>query len=435
MSLQARKTALIILSEVADEGSFLNLSVKKHLPPIKEAENRRFAAALASTAIQNIIRIDYVLNIFIHTKRVHKIIRNILRLGVCQLMFFESVPVSAAVNESVKLAAAFGKSGLKGFVNGVLRNIAESLGSVEYPDRDSSPADFLSVFYSYPRWLCEKYIHDYGFDFALEMLSCNADTALTGIRVIREALPQIGSDDSFLPGRYFKDARYIKNAASIERMPLFRSGAITPQNESSMLCVRAAGIGPEDDILDVCAAPGGKAAYAAAMCRSLTATDIYPHRVDLIRKTFERLHVQNAQAMEGDGTVFQPAYREKFDIVLIDAPCSALGLLYRKPDIKIHKKAEDIPELISIQRALIQNCAGYVKPGGKILYSTCTINAEENGGNVGWFLENNRGFEPDDFSSDIPDALAGRVKDGTLQLFPHIDKIDGFFIARMRKIK
>ncbi len=140
MSIQARKTALLILSEVADEGSFLNLSIKKHLPHVKEAENKRFAAALASTAIQNLIRIDYVLSRFVISKRVHKVIRNILRLGVCQLMFFESVPVSAAVNESVKLAAAVGKSSLKGFVNGVLRNVSKNLGNVDYPDRESQPA-------------------------------------------------------------------------------------------------------------------------------------------------------------------------------------------------------------------------------------------------------------------------------------------------------
>jgi 16S rRNA (cytosine967-C5)-methyltransferase len=435
MSLQARKAALIILSDVADNGSFLNLSLKKYLPEIKEAENRRFAAALASTAVQNMIRIDYILGRFVQSKRVHKIIRNILRLGVCQLMFFESVPVSAAVNESVKLAAAFGKTDLKGFVNGVLRNISKNLGSVEYPDRDGQSADFLSVFYSYPKWLCEKYLTAYGFDFTQNMLSYNADTALTCVRISKDALQSIGTGDSFLPGRYFEDARYLRNAPSIERMPLFISGAITPQGESSMLCVRAAGISPEDDILDVCAAPGGKAAYASVLCKRLTAMDIHPHRVELIRKTFGRLHVQNAQTLAGDGTVFNPEFNEKFDVVMIDAPCSALGLLYRKPDIKIHKKAEDIPQLIALQRALMQNCAKYVKPDGKLLYTTCTVNPDENGENVTWFLKNNADFILDDFSSDIPQELAGRIRDGTLQLFWHIDGIDGFFIARMRKLK
>jgi len=435
MSIQARKTALSILSEVADEGSYLNLSLKRRLPQINDLENRRFAAALASTAIQNMIRIDYVIDRFVQTRRVHKVIRNILRLGVCQLMFFESVPASAAVNESVKLAAASGKSDLKGFVNGVLRNISGSLGSVEYPDRESQPSDYLSVLYSYPKWLCEKYISEYGFDFASEMLSYNGDTSLTCVRVLAPGITQAEGDDSFMPGTYFNNARYIKNASSIDRMPLFLSGGITPQGEASMLCVHAAGILSADEVLDVCAAPGGKASYAAEMCSRLTAMDIHPHRVDLIRAAFERLHVKNALAFQGDGTVFNPEYKERFGVVMIDAPCSALGLLHRKPDIKIHKNKDDLPELVLLQRALLSNCAGYVKPGGILLYTTCTINGEENGGNIQWFLQNNPGFIPDDFSKDVPTAFSQKAGSGAMQLFPHIDRIDGFFIARMRKVK
>ena len=435
MSIQGRKTAVLILSDVLDNGTFLNLSLKKHLPQIKELENKRFAAALASTTVQNIIRIDYVLDCFVRSKRVHKIIRNILRLGVCQLMFFESVPVSAAVNESVKLAASFGKSGLKGFVNGVLRNVSASLGSVHYPDRETSPAEYLSVLYSYPKWLCQKYVDEYGFDFTQEMLGYNSDTTLTCVRVLESGFNDVASDDSFLPGRYFEDARYIKSATSIEKSPLFVSGGITPQGESSMLCVRAAKIETDERVLDICAAPGGKAAYAAGMCNELIATDIYPHRVDLIRNTFLRLNVKNALAAQGDGTVFMPEYKDAFDTVMIDAPCSALGLLYRKPDIKIHKKEDDIPSLILLQRALLENCAEYVKPGGKLLYSTCTVNAAENNENIVHFLKQRPDFVLDDFSADIPDELAANIRDGMLQLFAHIDRIDGFFIARMRRKK
>jgi len=435
MSVQARKAALLILADVADKGMFLNLSLKKHLPKIKEAENKRFAAALASTTVQNMIRIDYVLDRFVQSKRVHKVIQHIMRLGVCQLMFFESVPVSAAVNESVKLAAAFGKSSLKGFVNGVLRNISVNLGSIEYPDREGSPAEFLSVFYSYPKWLCQKYIKEYGFEFTQEMLSYNADTSLTCVRVSMQALPLVAEDNSFSSGKYFEDAWYIKNASSIEKMPLFLTGDITPQGEASMLCVHAAGIDSNDTILDICAAPGGKAAYAAKMCNQLTAMDLHAHRVELIRNTFLRLHIKNAQAQEGDGTKFLPEYKNAFDLVMIDAPCSALGLLYRKPDIKIHKHAEDIPELLKVQRSLLANCAEYVKPGGKLLYTTCTINSEENGLNIAWFLEKRPDFVLDDFTADIPQKLNIRINNGTLQLFPHIDQIDGFFIARVRKVK
>ncbi len=437
MSISGRKVALQILSDVADSGSYLNLSLKKQLPLLKSAEDRRFAAALVSTAVQHIARIDYVTDQFIQAKRVHKVIRNILRLGVCQLMFFESVPVSAAVNESVKLAASSGKTQLKGFVNGVLRKIADNLGSVSYPDAAVDPVGYFSVFYSYPRWLCEKFVQSYGTDFTQELLSYNADTALTCVRINENLFD--GADreelEAYLPGKYFPDARYIRNASSIEEMPLFKKGAITPQGESSMLCVHAAGIGRKDSVLDVCAAPGGKSAYAAGMCASLLAMDIHPHRVELINQTFSRLHVKNGRALEADGTVFRPELEEKFDVVILDAPCSALGLLYRKPDIKIHKNnIGDMESLVQLQRALLQNCCRYVKKGGRLLYSTCTINYDENRGNAEWFLQNRSDFTADDFSGDIPEKLAKRIENGFLQLFPHIDATDGFFIARMRRL-
>ena len=436
MSASGRKVALDILSEVADGGAYLNLAIKKHLPRLISAEDRRFAAALVSTTVQNCLRIDYVIGQFVHTKRVHKVIRNILRIGVCQLMFFESVPVSAAVNESVKLAAESGKSQLKGFVNGVLRNVSGNLGSVQYPDRQKDLAEFLSVLYSYPKWLCEKFIREYGFDFTQEMLSYSADTTLTCVRVESNRLAEedIKTADTFLPGKYFSDARYIKSASSIEDMPLYKKGGITPQGESSLLCVHAAGIKKADSVLDVCAAPGGKSAYAAGMCKNLVAMDLYPHRVELIRRTFKRLDVQNANALEGDGTVFRPDLEEKFDVVMMDAPCSALGLLYRKPDIKLHKKLEELQSLSEMQRALLSNCSRYVKKGGVLLYSTCTINDEENRDNAEWFLKTHPNFAADDFSGDIPAGLSCLVRDGMLQLFPQLSGIDGFFIARFRRM-
>ena len=434
--MNARQTALDVLAEVADGGAYLNLSLKKHLPTLKTPEERRFCAALVSTAVQNIIRIDYVLQQFVQAKRVHKVIQNILRLGVCQLMFFESVPQSAAVNESVKLAQKNGKGQLKGFVNGVLRKVAENLGNIEYPDAEREPARHLSVLYSYPEWLCRQFVADFGFDFAVSLLSCGADTALTCVRLERQGWSAEDETlaEEFLPGKYCADARYIKSAGAIEGMPLYRKGLITPQGESSMLCVLAAGIGQTDAVLDVCAAPGGKSAYAACMCKTLVAVDLHPHRVELVRSTFARLHIGNAEALCADGTIFNPELEGRFNVVLIDAPCSALGLLYRKPDIKLHAKKEGFAELVEIQRALLANCSRYVKPGGRLLYSTCTVNPTENLKNAQWFLQTHPDFAADDFSPQLPEALAGKVRDGCLQLFPNTDGVDGFFIARFGRM-
>jgi len=432
--LNARKAALTVLERVAGQGAYLNLELKSALPKEMSAEDRRFAVALVSTAIENLYRIDYIIAQFSHAKRMHGVIRNILRLGVCQLMYFESVPVSAAVNESVKLAEGVGKRQLKGFVNAILRNVANNAGNMAYPAREGDFAEYLHIMYSYPKWLCERYIEDYGKEFAEEMLGYHGDPSLTCVRQNR--LRQREPLSQFEPGRYLDDAWYIRNAAGIERMPLYREGRIAVQGEASMICVRAAGIRAADEVLDVCAAPGGKSAYAAqiAVDGHVVARDIHGHRVKLIKETLARLGVENARAEARDAAVPDEAGRGAYDVVLVDAPCSALGLLYRKPDIKIRKEADDISSLAALQRQILDASAGCVKPGGTLLYSTCTISRSENGDNARWFLERHRDFVPCDLKNELPEALMHRAEGNMLQLFPHIDGIDGFFIARFKRV-
>jgi len=343
------------------------------------------------------------------------------------------VPSSAAVNESVRLAEKNGKRQLKGFVNAILRKVSQNLGKIKYPDAGEDLIEYLHIMYSYPRWLCEKYVTDYGRAQAEAMLEYEGDNALTCMRLnkFKRSLPPEGSE----PGRYLDDAFYIRGAYDIERMPLLKKGEITVQGEASMICVRASGIKKDDNVLDVCAAPGGKSAYAAWFARggSVTSLDLHAHRVELIKNTAERMGIPNIAARQADAAVFMEEYEGRFDVVLADVPCSALGLLYRKPDIKLFKNAEDITSLAEVQRSILSVCARYVKSGGVLLYSTCTIDREENERNVEWFLEKEKGFRLDDLKNYIPEALMHRAGGGMLQLFPHIDKIDGFFIARMVK--
>lgn len=432
--MNARKAALTVLERVVNQGAYLNLELKNALPKELSAEDRRFAVALVSTAIENLCRIDYIIAQFSNAKRMHGVIRNILRLGVCQLMYFESVPASAAVNESVKLTEGAGKRQLKGFVNATLRNIANNPGSIEYPKREDDFAQYLHIMYSYPKWLCEQYIEDYGKEFAEEMLGYHGDQSLTCVR--QNKLKQHEPLMQFEPGRYLADAWYIRNAAGIEAMPLYREGRIAVQGEASMLCVRAAGIRETDNVLDVCAAPGGKSAYAAQLAADgrVTACDIHEHRVKLIEETFTRLGVTNAQAELRDAIIPDEAFNEAFDVVLVDAPCSALGLLYRKPDIKIRKEAEDIEPLSALQKQILHASAAYVKPGGTLLYSTCTISRAENEENARWFAENHTDFAPAELKNELPAALMHRAEGNVIQLFPYIDGIDGFFIARFKRV-
>ncbi|HBU12657.1 MAG TPA: hypothetical protein DEB31_08020, partial [Clostridiales bacterium] len=250
--MNERQLALETLSGVLKDKTYLNLVLKRVLRKEMKPEQRRFLTALVSTTLENLFRIDYVIGKFVTAKRVHTVIRNILRLGVCQLLFFESVPTSAAVNESVKLAEQNGKKQLKGFVNATLRNVAANLGKIEYPDETADRAEYLRVLYSYPKWLCEKYIREYGAEYAEAMMGYHAyGKTCVRLNLSKRTRPP----EQFEPGCYCGDAYYIKNAASIENMPLFKSGEIAVQGEASMLCVRAAGISAGARVLDLCAAP------------------------------------------------------------------------------------------------------------------------------------------------------------------------------------
>lgn len=432
----ARKTALTVLTEV-EEGAFLNLSLKGHLRGLGE-QDRRFVSALCFTTLENQRRIDYVISQFTQGKRIHRLIQNILRLGVCQLMFFESVPESAAVNESVKLAQQSPKRQLKGFVNGVLRSVARNLGSVAYPDREREPERYLAVFYSYPDWLAEKYIRDYGLEFAEAMMAYRKTEASTCVRPNRLKIAPRDLEASleaaglsFLRGKYCEDAYYVKNISAVDHMRQYQKGLLTVQGEASMLVVLAADIQRGMSVLDVCAAPGGKSAYAAERRPGrLVAQDIYPHRVELMKENFARLGVE-AETSVADASIPVPAFYGQFDRVIVDAPCSALGLLYRKPDIKAAKEREDLAALQRMQRDILETASRYVKKGGRLVYSTCTIDRDENDAVVDDFLALHGDFQAGDLGEVLPKSLP--AAGGRIQLFPHIHGIDGFFIAALER--
>lgn len=436
--MKGRAIAVEILMQV-EEGAFLNLAVKKYLKGM-DAQNRRFTAALVYTTLENLIRIDYVIDYFASAKRMHRYIRNVLRIGVCQIMFFESVPTSAAVNECVKMVAASKKRQLKGFVNAVLRNVTQHLGEVEYPGQEADPVGFLSVMYSYPRWVAQMYCEDYGFDFAWDMLAYRKQEAYTSVRVNRLKLQREelerklqGRGLGFVDGKYSPNCLYIKNISAIDELDLYQKGQLTVQGEASMLVCEVADVQEGMRVLDVCAAPGGKTAYMAERVPAyMEAWDLHEHRVQLMQENFARLGV-TACTRTQDATQGIDEYKEQFDVVLVDAPCSALGLLYRKPDIKFSKTDEDLAAIVQTQQKILETCAAYVKPGGKLVYSTCTINRRENDDNLDRFLAAHPEFREQALSEVLPEGLLHRAKGGRLQLFPHLDEIDGFYIACMRK--
>ena len=440
MAVNERKIALKVLEEV-ESGSYLNLVLKRELSGIDERE-KRFISALCFSLIENKIRIDYVIAQFTKGKRLHSKIKNILRLGVCQILFFDSVPDSAAVNECVKLAESSPKRQLKGFVNAVLRQIARDKDNIVYPDRNEDFSQYLSVMYSYPKWICDKYIQEYGGEFAEQLISYKKPEAETcvrnnGLKVDVEKLKRklVGAAFKISPGRYMDNAVYIQNITAVDELGMYQRGELTVQQEASMLVVKCADIKKGMKVIDVCAAPGGKSAFAAEFQPSrLVALELHEHRAQIMKKNFERLGI-TAEISVGDARVPRPEFYGKFDRALVDAPCSALGLLYRKPDIKMSKNADELLSLAKIDAEILQTASRYVAPGGRIVYSTCTIDRLENDCVVDDFLRGNASFREKQISQFLPEGLCNKAQNGRIQLFPCRDGIDGFFISVLERVK
>jgi 16S rRNA (cytosine967-C5)-methyltransferase len=419
--INARRAAYNALTAVTKDGAYTNLAIKENIPSDMPGESKKFASALFKTTLENLIIIDFALDHFIKSGRVHGSVRNVLRLGACQLMFFDTKDY-AAVNESTELIKQI-KPQMSGFVNGVLRSLAAGIGEVKYPSGDTAEA--LSINNSYPLWICEKYIHDFGYGFTKELLSYQTphETSIrmnplrTDKKSFETALKEAGIE--FREGKY-KDAYILNNISDIENFDLFIKGWFAVQSESSMYAVLQIGVKPGMKLLDCCAAPGGKSAYAAALADNgldIEAWDIHEHRVEMMRKNFERLGVKNTKVDIHDATEFMSEYKEAFDVVIVDAPCSAMGLMAKNADIRYARKSEDIKALSEKQYEILSVCSGYVKPGGILAYFTCSINKEENEQVAGRFITSNKDFKC--------------IKEETL--YPHLCGSDGFYIAVMRR--
>jgi 16S rRNA (cytosine967-C5)-methyltransferase len=441
-------------------------------------QERAFYLRLTEGTLEYQIRLDYILNLFSKTKtdRMKPVIREILRMGVYQLAFMDSVPDSAAVNESVRLAGRKGFSGLKGFVNGVLRNISRHPERIVYPSMDE-PVQCLSVRYSMPEFLVSGWIDAFGLETAeiicrgfLEqnevtirvrsreedrLSSGKEDGSSAGTKdgssaglengssagtenVLRE-LEQDGVQLERAP--YVPDAWYIRNAGNPAELAAFEEGGFLMQDVSSQLAVRCAGIRPGDLVYDLCAAPGGKSLLAADLlegCGKVISGDLTEAKADLIRENVERCRVKNIEIEVHDAAAALPERFGKADVVIADVPCSGYGVIGKKPDIKYRASREKEKELAALQRKILSNAVSYVRPGGILLFSTCTIAKTENEDNVKWLLDSFP-LESKDLTGDLPDALLAddRVREtakrGYVQLLPGVHRCDGFFFAKLRR--
>lgn len=442
---KARATALKTLYEIFENGAYSNIALGKQLEAGELSElDRAFSTELVYGTIKWKLTIDWIIKQFSSVKpgKISPWIMNILRLGIYQLLYMDRIPVSAACNESVTLAKRYGHSGSSGFVNAVLRNISRSKDKISYPDEKREPVKYLSVKYSYPEWMVEKFLLVYGQGFAESLLSAgNAVPEVTvrvnTLRTSREELIEELKKDGVeaRPGKYTADAVVLVNPSSLQRLSAFKKGLFQVQDESSMLAGRILDPKPGDLVIDVCSAPGGKATHMAQLMGDkglILARDIHEHKIKLIDEAAQRLGLNIIKAEIFDASQKDEVNYMKADRVLLDAPCSGLGIIRKKPDIKWTRTAAETSQLPGLQDTLIEAAAGNVKPGGVLVYSTCTILPEENQRVIEKFLKNHTEFELDDIAGLVPGELHEHIeKKGMLNLFPNRDGIDGFFMARM----
>jgi ribosomal RNA small subunit methyltransferase RsmB len=440
-----REAALKVLYEINVNGAYTNIALNKQLEAgeLKDID-RAFVTELVYGTIKWRLTLDWVISGFsnIKLKKISPWILNILRLGAYQLLHMDKVPESAVCNESSKLAARYGHKASTGFVNALLRNMAKNKNNITYPNKDGNLIQYLSVKYSHPEWMVERFLRMFGTDFTESLLESNNSipeftvrtNTLTATRdSLMEQLARDNVDSMY--GRFAPEAVIIKNPSSITRLNAFKTGLFQVQDESSMLVASVLDPKPDELVLDVCSAPGGKSTHLAQLMDNkgtVLARDIHEHKLELIRQSAKRLGIGIIKTELYDALNTDSSSIGKFDRVLLDAPCTGLGIIRRKPDIKWARLSSDETEITELQKKMLDTVAGYVKPGGVLVYSTCTILPEENNMMVERFLKENPEFFLDDIKPYIPEVLRSSVmSEGMLQLFPNRDGTDGFFIARM----
>lgn len=428
-SVNLRAVVLDMLLENEKNGEFSNYLLNNALAKYQylEKSQRSFIAKLFIGTIERKIELDYICNQFSKTKanKMKPLIRSLIRMSIYQLMYMDMVPESAVCNEAVKLANKRGFSNLKGFVNGVLRNIARNKDSIKYPDS----SDFVlynSIKYSMPEWIIEMWLKDYEKEVVSDILAgffkekrtyIRVNTNKTTVAKLEEILTKEGVTVKKTDIDY---ALEISGYDYLTNLDSFNEGLFTIQDLSSIIAGFNSNIKEGDIVLDVCAAPGGKSVNASLLTKEkgrVYSRDISYEKTDKIEENLDRLGLLNVDVDVFDATDFDEDMVNKCDVVIADLPCSGLGIIGRKPDIKYNATMDKCRELVKIQKDILVNATKYVKDGAFLIYSTCTINKEENEDQVR-FIES-LGFKCEE----------------KRQLLPGLNSdTDGFFYARMKKL-
>ncbi len=437
--MNIRELALTLLDEYELLGKYVNLSLSSHKTDRLSREERGFLTALLYTAVERKLTYDYYISALSKrsTDKIDVHTLNILRLGMCQLLNMDSVPDYVAVNETVKLGR---NKGERGFVNGVLRGALRAKGGegLPMPDRSKNTARYLSVFYSFPVWIVKHFLSLFGEEETVRLLDFYNKPSCTDLTVNRtkigteELVKTLEKEGLSVSRSLYSDVSIrLSGAVNPRSLPGFDSGCFFVQDEACAVSISALSPKRGDVIADVCACPGGKS-FAAAILADDDCTvysfDIHESKLSLIEEGAKRLGLSSVHPGVQDATRPREDLFGKVDKVICDVPCSGLGILGKKPDIRYRDK-DSVGDLPELQYSILSASAKYLRAGGSLVYSTCTLNPEENERVVERFLTEHEGFRASDFS-------VGGLKSegGMLTTLPHIHKMDGFFIAKLTKV-
>ncbi len=443
--VNTREAVLDMLLEVIDGDKYshtvLNQMLRRHQTLSKQ--ERAFLTHLFSGTVKCYLTLDYIINqhASLPVNKMKPLIRNLLRLSVYQLFYMEQIPESAVCNEAVKLAKKRGFGKLSGFVNGVLRNIARGKTGIRYPDAANATEAYLEIMYSTPLWLVRRLLSQYPPDQVESMLAASLKEKETTIRCNQKRIaPLVLKERLVNEGIAVENSEYLPYAFKIssydylEKIEAFQQGYFTVQDVSSMLVCQVAGIREGDYVADICAAPGGKALHAAEIAAQVSARDLTEYKIKLIEENITRMGFTNIQTKVWDATIPDPELTGRADVVIADVPCSGIGVLGKKSDIKYKLTEKQLTELVELQRRILHEAVQYVKPGGALIFSTCTVNKAENEENRAWLLANYP-LVAESIEPLLPDKLRDSTgAQGYLQLVQGIHGTDGFFISKYRKI-
>ncbi|WP_211184409.1 16S rRNA (cytosine(967)-C(5))-methyltransferase RsmB [Paenibacillus lemnae] len=438
-----------VLTQVEQEGAYSNLLLNSALnKAVLEKGDAGLATELVYGTIARMNTLDYFLDRFVKKglAKLQPWVRSLLRLSLYQILYLDRIPEHAVVSEAVNLSKKRGHQGISGMVNGVLRSVLRERSQLLVPD-DLPPAERISLQHSHPLWMVKRWVKQYGEEATEDICAANNAPPPVSVRVNTTMISRdqmlnemMEAGHTAVPSEVSPYGIVVQSGGNMAYTEWYREGMISIQDESSMLVAEMVEPHPGMTVLDCCAAPGGKTSHIGELMKDegrIIANDLHSHKQKLIADQAERLGLSSITSVTGNALDLPNIYEDNsFDRVLLDAPCSGLGVIRRKPDLKWVKTPEDAGAIAELQAKLIHAAAGLVKPGGLLVYSTCTMESRENEGIIEAFLASRSDYaiepDPEHFSEVIRERALSRG--GGIQILPQHFHSDGFFIARLRRI-